>query len=178
MSTRARVIGAVTSAMMLAAGAARADEVPGERDPVHAGILSIGVPLAGVALVTVASKIDSGPIGAVGGAAIVIGPSLGHIYAGTPWNTGLKMRVAGLGVGVVAGLMFMGAESGEVFCTGSKCEAGIALGVAAIGLYGVGTVYEMFSAPAAVQRYNATLTVAPLPTGTGLAPGAVFGGHF
>jgi hypothetical protein len=80
----------------------------------------------------------------------------------------VSLVVAGAG-----GLVLMGAEPGEIYCTGDSCELGIGLIAGAGILYATGTVVEMVSAPLAARAHNRRLAIAPVA-----APGLTLSGTF
>lgn len=88
--------------LVVAARSARA-----ETDPAVATALSVAPTVAGLGVILALEAMgahngDAHPaaIGgtAVGLAAVVVGPTLGHLYAGSPWSRGLKIRLVGLGL--------------------------------------------------------------------------------
>ena len=175
------------------AAAAEPAPTPAPKSPVTALWLSLGTSAAGLGLVLVGA--DAGirpqaygqargielPLAAVGGAALLVGPSLGSAYAGRFWNGGTALRLAGVGIGA-AGLALAvqpsrGPEGalnvGPYFLLG---------GGAAV--YLAGAVYEIATTPRAVRRYNRrtlelSLSPAPLATPGGrIAPGLALAGRF
>jgi hypothetical protein len=110
-----------------------------------------------------------------GGALLGVGPSLGHIYAGDAWTTGLKVRLIGVGVAGVGGLVAAAAPSD---CDGFVCPGqGIGMLVAIGGAitYVTGAIMDATSAGAAVEARNATqIVIAPLGAPRGYVPGIAF----
>ena len=145
---------------------------------------SVGVTAGGVAaLVGSAASHDQGQqaaLMAMGGLAVLVGPSIGHIYAHDPWTLGLGIRATGFTLAVLAESIGQIGTSGYGRCavdchsTGPSTGALATAGVIAL----VGTLFDLGSTPAAVHRYNATLVVAPVQARDGVAPGLAFAGHF
>jgi hypothetical protein len=106
-----------TDGTALAPGAAPASSARHEtsgRSPVLAGVLSFGLPVAALAVLSAIDPYEFEARGAaktalhaVGWSAIglfVAAPTLGAVYAGDPWSAGTKLRVAGgalFGIGLV-----------------------------------------------------------------------------
>ena len=130
------------------------------KSPAVAGVLSIGVTLAGLGLVAGAglivthdddSRIAIG-LAVTGEASFVLGPTTGHIYAGRAWNTGLKWRL--ISVGTFMGSLMIG--TGCVECSGDHpvvVASIVGMGASVIGL-AAATIYEMADAPGAARRAN------------------------
>ncbi len=126
-------------------------------------------------------------IAVVGGAALLVGPSIGHIYAGHTWNTGLAIRASGIatfGLGMLAasrcfGYPGIGAPSAS---EQRACNTGSMAAVLGAVATAVGTVTEVATTPSAVDDYNrahASLTLAPIRAQDGsIAPGLAFAGQF
>ncbi len=110
-------------------------------------------------------------------AGIAIGPSLGHIYAGDAWNTGLQLRLVSLATGAAGVVMI--ARSGELFgpstnSAGSNAGASLLL----VGLVGqAGTLYEIVDASGATRRANER-RLQLVPTIASDAAGASLAGRF
>ena len=153
--------------------------------------LSLGTPLAGVALVGAAWASANARTGGgfaaarmltlAGTLAITLGPTAGHFYAGTTWNTGLKLRLIGLGATLGGFAVAIGACG-----LGSRgCDNAGAAGLGALSLlggavtYGAGTIYEIATAPgaarAANRRRDPQLAGGPM---LGHAPGLALAGTF
>ena len=151
-------------AIALLTATARADSP--ERSPGIALGLSAGTTVAGALLTLSALDGWEGKKGLVGlgSALVVLGPTLGNIYAGDVWNTGLKLRVASVGAALV-GVGVVGAAD----CFMSNCAStgiatiGGAVVVASVVTFGVGTVLEIRNAPLAARRQSAPV-VMPLVT--------------
>jgi hypothetical protein len=155
----------------------------GRRSAGVAFALSGGTTLAGFLMLTLAadSNDDMQAKLVVGGLlALTIGPTTGHIYAGDTWNTGLKVRLSGLGISV------LGAAVALAACppfSGNCNDGGAAIGgvgfLAGGIMYAGGTIYEIVDAPRAADRYNmkhrASIAVVP---GAGGKPGMSVVGTF
>jgi hypothetical protein len=123
------------------------------------------VPIAaGVALVTSQQQGAGGFLIVTG---VVIGPSLGHYYAGRP---GRGLATIGLRAVVpVVTVLVMGAvcsrNGGSLFDQGcSQGSAGPGVALLGLGLEAASIIYDIASAPASARRYNRThprLTLAP-----------------
>jgi hypothetical protein len=112
----------------------------------------------------------------------IVGPTLGHTYAGKTWNTGLAVRIVGLGAASAGLLAALTCSDG---CNDNSNEdAAIVLFFGGAITYVVGTIYEIATARDAAVRYNrqhgldATLTVAPIATRDGITPGMAVVGRF
>lgn len=96
-------------------------------------------------------------------AAIVLGPSVGHWYAGQTLTAGLLMRV-----GAIGGLVGLAVNDPHLDHVGTVF--GI---VGAVALFETGFVWDLVTLPRAVRRFNRRHTVALTPitgnSGTGLA---------
>lgn len=177
---------------LLASTAARAEPAPlsdDQKDPWTALELSAGVTLGGLATATLIAPIawsEGAPGSIVGGLVVVgaagflVGPTVGHLYAGEGWNAWTTVRASAFAaplVGLAADAV-LGNHGGRDFAP----SAGIALGV--IGgalLYTVGMIGETASAPFAASDYNArrvTLSIAPIQTRTGMTTGLGLAGTF
>src|SRR5262245_38985247 len=108
--------------------------------------------------------------GSLGIAALVLGPSAGHWYAHRTITTGLVLRgVAAAGIATLA----IADPHGE------NLGALIVGGVAAVGTWEVGVIWDFATLPRSVRRYNRErrqLQLAPLvaPSTTGLALAGTF----
>ena len=147
-------------------------------DPGRALWLSLGgtgVALAGVAL---AVATDNKPLTTLAGLALWVGPTLGHIYAGHTWNTGLAIRLGSAAVAVVGAVM---ALQCIWECTDSDrqtAEAGTGLALLGAAGYVTGLIYEIATAPAAARDANAEhgWMIAPIAMSHGAGAGLV--AHF
>lgn len=83
----------------------------------------------------------------------LVGPSTGHWYAHDGWNAGMGLRLGGLG-GMLLGLSMI-----DLLSVGGgdddQEDTGAALFVSGLALYGVGTIYEIVTAPGAAHDFNA-----------------------
>jgi hypothetical protein len=120
----------------------------------------------------------------VGGTAgIVVGPTLGHVYAEHTWSAGLALRVIGLPVGFASGLALAGCGVGGR-CPGAAAVAAAIGFLGGAGAYVFGTGYELVTAPAAARDFNHAhhldTTIAPVPitTSSGVCPGISLVGQF
>ena len=106
-----------------------------------------------------------------GGAVLAVGPSLGHIYAGKPWSTGLKVRLAG----VAASALGLGAvlldpnDCGDVVCPVSVI--GLLVVMAGGATFVVGAGIDAVRAADAARDSGVQLTLVPLRTPRGSSPG-------
>jgi hypothetical protein len=178
---------AVVSAPSLArAGTAHAEE---PRSPLVATALA-AVPIGvSVALGIAAAETDSDALGFAATTGLLVGPSLGHFYAGE-WGRGLLTtgaRAAG------AGLIIVGAFAGWDACDWNAAyddpcheearedheDGKVVMGIGAAAFVAA-TVYDVVDAPFAARRFNQRVTVAPtLVSGSaGDAPGLVVSGRF
>jgi hypothetical protein len=127
----------------------------------------------------------------VGGAALLVGPSVGHIYAGHTWNAGLGIRLGGMTTFALGWLALApcfvhpAAVQTPVDPQNNGSSSTCAIGGAAVALGAIatvaGTVTEVATTPSAVEDYNrahAALTVAPIQTQNGIAPGVALAGRF
>jgi len=138
--------------------------------------LALGLSLlgtgAGVAALFAASDVEDGEIvGALGVAALVVGPSLGHIYAGEP---GRAVRHAGVRLGALA-IMGAGlamvlsspcAFASENECPETREDAGVGIFFAGALLGAGSAAYSIIDAPLAASRTNRAasfLVLAPTP---------------
>ncbi|HEX3762283.1 MAG TPA: hypothetical protein VHW23_26460 [Kofleriaceae bacterium] len=130
-----------------------------QRDEGTAVLLSVGGTIASWSVVFAAASVDHGSNGVVPLAAIsaLFTPGLGHWYAADPSLGWFGLRVAAL-VPIVYAL-----RACEDDCSGLEV-----LGYVSLALYGIGTLGDIITAPAAARRYNEEhgalrgLTVAPM----------------
>jgi hypothetical protein len=134
---------------------------PGDRSPALAGLISIGMPVTGVLLASAAARVGAtgktaaAVLGSIGAAMIVVGPTLGHTYAGRTWNPGLKWRLITLGVAAGALIPLSACTGRDFSCNGSALGTIGVIGLLGAGLTHLGaTAYEMFTAPGAARRAN------------------------
>jgi hypothetical protein len=138
---------------------------------------SIGVTAVGVAAgIDAAVARDPGQQSAMfafGSLGVLVGPSIGRIYAHRPWSAGLAIRALGF-TGVVMGEViaqlpqqrprFQDTSPSPVQMTG--------LVYAMAGVMALGALMDLASTPSAVDDYNHSIAI--VPTGTGLAVAGSF----
>jgi hypothetical protein len=185
---RPRAAAATLALTLLAhAGPAHADEVARPRDGTTATLLAVGGTVGGFALSMYAAERDSTGLGVLGFSATMVGPSLGHLYAG---ETGHALVTTAIRT---AGIVTFAAAFGDAFCIlcsdqdQSPAErrdeqvSGL-IAFAGFGVYASATVYDLIDARHAARRANrrttvATPTILVSPDGA-RAPGLVLGGSF
>ena len=143
------------------------------KDPDTALGLSLGMTAGGLGLMLLGGKLHE-PISLVTGAAVfLVGPTIGHSYAGDTLNAGLGVR----GVGAVAGvvglrLMVDCPQLHDFPCPGTRGDIGTALLIGGGLLYFGGSLYEIDTASSAARRYNREhgfkATVVPTTNGVAL----------
>lgn len=162
--------------LLLAATASTAHAQPAvaDDDPEKSAALALGLSLlgtgAGVAALFAASDVDDGEVlGVAGLAALVVGPSLGHFYAGEP-DRGVRHAAVRLGalatMGAGFALVFSSpcAFGSENECPETREELGVGIIVAGALLGAGSAVYSIVDAPLAARRTNrASLIVTPAP---------------
>jgi hypothetical protein len=84
-------------------------------------------------------------IGIVGIAGMVLGPSAGHWYVGEGVTTGLTLRVAG-----VAGIAAIAMGDPHM----NHLGVWIVGGLASVGVYEAGFIWDLVTLPRSVRRYN------------------------
>lgn len=161
-------------AVLLASSTASAETV--EKDPTTAKLLSVGATIGGVAA-GIAMKDEAGMV--MASAALVLGPSVGHWYAGSSGAAGLAIR--GAGFGVIALTIAPAAdcsigEGEQKNCTSKNVGLAIGAGVLLAGvLYDFGTVGESARrANRRVVQIAPTVISGPQSRGTGLGLRARF----
>lgn len=93
---------------------------------------------------------------------LAVGPTLGHLYAGHPWNTGLQIRLASLASGTVGLALFAASDPFGSSPNEGMATVGAVLVVASAIAYGAGTFYEIVtSTDAPRRRKNRSVTLAP-----------------
>jgi hypothetical protein len=134
------------------------------KSPNTALALSLGFTAGGLGLVVLGSKMQDGAredtgdsLASLGSVAFLVGPTIGHIYARNPWNTGLKWRLGSLGVSFV-GLAYALNQCG-IFDECSQAEndradVGAAFAVGGLISYFGATIYEVATAPSSARAYN------------------------
>jgi hypothetical protein len=111
-----------------------------------------------------------------GGVLVAVGPSLGHIYNGRAWTTGLKVRLVGAGVGAL-GWAIAALGPSDCDSKGFICPAqaiGILVVFGGAGTFVVGAGIDVVTASSAVRERNSQLTIARLRTPGGSAPALMF----
>lgn len=157
---------------MLASPAFADDERPDKRESVGTA-LAIGGTAAGPVLILIANRIaekaanDDGAelIGVVGGVFVMVGPSLGHWYAGKPVTWGMGLRVGGLAAGGIGLLANYSCIPESTTCGHRPLP--IALMVAGGAALLTGTIWDLLTADDQVRHWNSrhAVTVAPVPLG-------------
>ena len=177
----------------------------GHKSRSTAVLLALGAMAATTALTVVAGNASAncldncaGPNAAfvLSGLAMVVSPSAGQIYAGRRVTPAMVTRFAGvtaMGLGWLAIVPCMVRNGAVVAGQGATLSSGPgdACGIGAAALTGgliaafVGTVWDVAATPAAVDAYNrahdaraARLSIAPIATASGVAPGIALGGRF
>jgi hypothetical protein len=128
----------------------------------------------------------------VGAGTTLFTPSIGEWYSGQAISTGMKLRMTGVGVGLLGAAIYAATGSSESclmidhasYCGGGSppdvAAASVPVGIG-VALYVSGIIYDLVDAPSAADRYNARhVEVLPtiLPTPTGTLPGVALGGTF
>jgi hypothetical protein len=144
---------------------------------------SVGVTIVGVAGLTASAAMTSSTAGArsamfaFGGLGLLVGPSIGRMYAGTWFSGGEVVRAVGL-TAIVMG------EAIEQMCTGPqhKCDSSPRFDAGPIAAGGavmlLGALFDLGATPGDVEQHNAHLIPAPLQTPGGTAPGFALAGRF
>ena len=126
--------------------------------------LAIGTTFGGLAMIVAGATVHSGAIATLGGVAVLVGPSAGHIYAGESGHAvGMTLlRAAG------AATFFYGLINDTIVADGpneySQHPSARPLMVLGAAAFVGGTLYDMFDAHRAARRANAEtgLVVAPM----------------
>lgn len=100
----------------------------------------------------------------IGVGAMIVGPTLGRLYARDPSWFGLGVEVAGVGIATMA--LINRDELAEVELA------------AAAGIYGIGALYQIISAPIVVNRANQERRAMLLPTADANGVGLSIAGAF
>lgn len=145
-----------------------ASAVPDARNPGTALSLSVLGTAAGFGMMVLGDNADSGFLSLAGLVTTVVGPSLGHFYAGESGRALTQSAIRAGSVGVMfAGALWLASECGFFFV--SECEPGPGPGIMmATGLV-VGAssaLYSIYDAPRAARRHNARarrLVITPAP---------------
>jgi hypothetical protein len=151
-----------------AQGISSTGAMPDDKNPGTALGVSLLGTAAGVGLMMAGAKNDSGALGLVGLATVVVGPSFGHFYAGEARRglTQSAVRAGSFGVMLVGGIWLLG----DCFLLSDEpCDAGPGPAVLMAAGLVVGTsaaAYSIYDAPHAARRQNARarrLVLAPGP---------------
>jgi hypothetical protein len=136
--------------------------------------LSLGISLGGAILPIATKHVTGGPAFAVTGlAAVAVGPTIGHFYAGDGWTGWTTTRAVSLGVAGAIGGAYLasGCNSAE------GCEWTLVVVVPA-AVFAVATVGEIATAPGAACAHNRAhapaVTLVPERHGLGLAVSGAF----
>jgi hypothetical protein len=181
------------------AGSSESPIVPEETRMAYANAWSIGGTVLPVAAAWyLLSDADDGayavPIGTFAVAGLLVGPSLGQMYAGSYGRGTVGIIIRGLGGAF--GAAGLAQAVSNVFCmddgagSGSSCQheqdSGMQLMWVGVAIYTGGALFSLIDTPSAVirqtdrlrrERYGFTPTFAPDPEG-GLTPGALAWAHF
>lgn len=155
-----------------------ADPLPGERSETAALLLSLGATTLPAALAlthpraTYALGVQPGLV-LLG--SLILGPSVGHVYAGRP---GRALLGIGVRVGALAGLAGAVALSWNSYSSGAE-----ALGVVSLALGAGLWIWDIASAPGSARAHNRKLRERRLslgagPVGSTGAPGIVLTATF
>lgn len=148
---------------------ADATDLQYEKSPGLALALSLLGTGAGVAALFAASEVEDGElVGTLGVAALVVGPSLGHFYAGEPdrgvRHAALRLgAVATMGAGLALFFSSPCAFGSENECPETREDLGLTIFVAGALLGAGSAVYSIIDAPFAARRANRALIVTPAP---------------
>jgi len=157
-----------------------------------AAVLPISGLIGGIGLVVVADQVldvgfnprhpvAAGVVAWTGIAVSAIAPSLGQIYAGNAWNTGLKARMVGAAM-IASGLIL--SSTSPQSPSGRYENRGIAGVVIAIGgavPFIGGSIHEIVTAPRAARRNNqraAKRSISVVPVAVGAELGLSVSGSF
>lgn len=158
MGFRALVVLALLA--RIAAAETPAPEPVELRSPKIALMLSLGTTLAAGIPLAAGARNDNQALLGTAAAMFVVGPSVGHWYAGEWINGGFVTRVVG------AGLAAWGAAQTDVLGTDGDSDDGEGLIVLGALVYVGGGIYEIATAPRAAREYNRanqpTVMIAPL----------------
>ena len=144
-----------------------------EKSPAIALALSAGVTAGGIGMMAGSAQNDNVGLAVSGFFVFLAGPSTGHWYAGSIGNGGTMLRLAGLG------LFILGVTQLDLMSVGGDDDGAAGPLIAGTVMYGVGSVYEIITAPRAAHEYNReqrryALTPLVTPNGGGLALGGTF----
>ena len=142
--------------------------MPEDKNPTTALSLSVLGTAAGLGIMVAGAETDSGGLALLGLATTLVGPSMGHFYAGEHGRGLAQTGVRAAGTGVTVGAAFWLLLECFPF-PGTECEGGTGPAIAmASGLAVVAgsALYSIYDAPRAARRHNARarrLVLAPAP---------------
>lgn len=154
-----------------------------EKDPTTAVLLSIAGSAIPVALIAAGSSVDDENLQATFGfgAAIgmLVGPSLGHWYAGDYLTGGMAMR----GIGGSAFVIGAAMEFGDCFLKEGCDSNGSAIMLMGGAVFVAGVVYDVATSAEAARQYNAkharrSFQLGPTMVGAHASPGLGIAGTF
>ena len=169
----------ILATLLLVATAAHAEPRDGEERSEGVALgLSAGVTAGGSGLIVLSVLTENVIIGLVGVAGVLVGPTTGHAYADETWNTWLGVRIAGASV-VGVGVAIAASNDGEYGNHGAY-NNGVAIAAVGVAALGLGTIFEIATAPDAALRFNKRhelrrYWLVPMST---REPGLAFGGRF
>jgi hypothetical protein len=147
--------------------------MPGDKDPATALSLSVLGTAAGTGMLIASAQTDSGALsgalGLLGLATSLVGPSMGHFYAGETGRGVAQIGVRAGGTGLIVGGAFWLLLECFPFL-GAECEGGggpAILMASGLVVTTGSALYSIYDAPRAARRQNArarrlVLTPAPL----------------
>jgi hypothetical protein len=152
------------------------------KSPLVAGLLSATPTVIGAGLgitgLVVANRESPGSfdrgvaLATTGSVLLAIGPSLGHLYNGHVWTTGLKVRLVGAGIAALGfGIALLPVDCDDIVCTHQGIGA-LLVGGGALTLT-VGAVIDAATAPSRAREHNGGLSLARLRTSNGDSTPAV-----
>lgn len=162
----------VILAVLLASSVARADETPDNEST--ATTIAVTATAAGAVMIGGAIKADFAPLGVVGAALLVVGPSAGHLYAGEYGHAlGMSALRAAAGLTGLVGLIVASTVTYDGPPGANDHANAWAVAYAGAGIYLAATIYDLWDAHRAVRR---ELTIAPMPAqgGAGLMVAGTF----
>jgi hypothetical protein len=141
------------------------------------GITGIGI-AAGVDAAVAKDPGEQSAMFAFGAVGLLVGPSIGRIYAHHTFSAGLVIRLVGFG-GVVVGESIASAclNGPRTTCPDTPVHITPAVELMA-GVMALGALFDLATTSEAVDDYNASLVVAPIRTRDGTAPGLAYAGRF
>jgi hypothetical protein len=148
------------------------------------GVTTIGVAgLAATAAMTTSSAGARSAMFSFGGLGLLVGPSLGRMYAGTWFSGGEVVRAVGLTVivmGEAIATSCLGTPHGTCNSATPRFDAGPIAAGGAVMLFGA--LFDLGAIPGDVARHNRELDLslhpAPILTSRGTAPGLALSGRF